>query len=95
MFDHVLGRDAECGIVHERLHEKIHSSGVDVLDLRGEIVLVPARESGFVVGQRGHAGPNLLSWCAEDAEHAEELIDLRVALEQRLARCHFGKDAAD
>lgn len=95
VLDHFLGRDTESWIVHECLLKKVHSGWIDVFDLRCEIVLIPARECCLVVGQRGHARPNLLSWCTEDAEHTEELIDFRVSLEQWFASCHFSEDASD
>lgn len=95
VLDHVLGGDAEGRVVDEGLLQQVHAGRADVLDGRGEVVLGPAREGCLVVRQRGDAGPDFLCRCAQDAEHAEQLIDLRVALEQRLARCHLSEDAAD
>lgn len=95
MLDHVLGADAEGRVVDECLLKQVHPSRVDVLDGRGEVVLVPAREGGLVVGQRGDSRPDLFGRCAEDTEHTEELVDFGVPLEERLAGGHFGEDAAD
>lgn len=95
VLDHVLSRDAEWRIVDQSLLQQVHSSWVDIFDFRIEIVLVPAREGCFVIRQRSHSRPNVFSWRSENAEHAEELIDFWISLEQWFARCHFGKDATN
>lgn len=66
-----------------------------MFDLLREIVLVPAWECCLVVRQRCNSRPDLLGRCSEDAEHAEELIDFGVALEERLSCCHFSENATD
>ena len=49
----------------------------------------PGGEGGFEVGELSHARPDILGGSAHDAEDAEQLIDLGVALEQRLLVCHL------
>ena len=49
----------------------------------------PGWEGGLEVGQRGDAGPDVLGGGAHDAEDAEQLVDLGVALEQRLLVGHL------
>ena len=54
----------------------------------------PLGEHRLVVWQAGHARPALLGGRPHDAEDAEQLVNLRVAGEQRLPRDHLRKDAS-
>ena len=54
----------------------------------------PLGKHRLIVRQTGHARPALLGGRAHDAEDAEQLVNLRVAGEQRLPRDHLREDAA-
>lgn len=52
------------------------------------------REARFKVGQLQSIRPIVLVWSSEYLEDLKDLVDLRVACEQRLLLCHFREDAA-
>jgi hypothetical protein len=47
------------------------------------------------VAQLGGAGPDLCGWCSEESEDGEQLLDFRLAAEERASDDHFGEDASD
>ena len=51
----------------------------------------PCGEGGLEVRELRDAGPDVLGGRAHDAEDPEQLVDLRVALEQRLLVRHLKK----
>lgn len=55
--------------------------------------MCPVGKYGLVVGQGRDARPGLLGRRLQHAEDAEQLVDLRVALEQWPLGHHLGKDA--
>lgn len=67
----------------------------------------PLRECRLVIGHAADAWPAVLVWCPEQSENAEagcvrrtsaphaQLVDLRVAREERRSHDELGEDAAD
>lgn len=94
------------GVVYKSLLEEIDSIVVESLDCLLEILSVPLRERRLVVGQTADSGPDGLVRGTKQAvisgietqhspEDAEDLVNLRVTGEQRLAHGHLGKDTAN
>lgn len=55
----------------------------------------PVGKYGLVIGQGRDAWPGLFGRRLQHTEDAEQLVDLRVALEQGPLGYHFGKDAGE
>ena len=60
-----------------------------LIDSLRQGVVGPSGEGGLEVWELRDAGPDVLGGRAHDAEDAEELVDLGVALEQRLLVRHL------
>mmetsp|Transcript_9008 Transcript_9008/g.26205 ORF Transcript_9008/g.26205 Transcript_9008/m.26205 type:complete len:292 (+) Transcript_9008:498-1373(+) len=90
-----LGGDALARVVAHHLLEQVHAG---LLEARHELANVqarPVREGRVPVLQRRAARPDLLVRRAEDAEDLEELVDLRVARQERALRGALGEDRAN
>jgi hypothetical protein len=96
----LLRADTSGGIVDEHALQKIQAvlaEDLDAIRIHHLIVLLPLPlgETALEVWEGGDTRPVGFSWCAKNAENLEDLVDLRVTREERLASSHFGKDAAN
>jgi hypothetical protein len=96
----LLRADTSGGIVHEHALQKIQAvlaKDLDAIRIDHLVVLLPLPlgETALEVGERSDTRPVGFGRCAENAEDLEDLVDLRVAREKRLASSHLGEDAAD
>lgn len=100
MYAGLLGADSARGVVDEQSLQEIetvvaHDSAAFTTNKLVLGVAGPFGEAGLEVWEAGNAGPILLAGCAENTEDFEDLVNFRVAGEERLAGCHLGEDAAD
>lgn len=95
----LLGTDPASGIIHQERLQQVqtmlaqHPRAI-LSDNLALGIAAPFREGRLEVREAGDARPVLFAGCAQDAEDLEDLVNFRVAGEERLARGHFGEDAA-
>ena len=91
----ILGRDTPLGVELQELLDQVDPR---VAQGAGEPTDLERRPHGEIfvpVLVAGHAWPDVLVGGTQDAEDLEELVDLRVAGEQRSLGGHFCEDRAD
>ena len=98
--DGLLCADASGRVVHQHAFQEVQAVLAEDLDAIGVdhlIVLLPLPlgEAALEIRERLDARPVSLGGSAQDAEDLEDLIDLGIAWEERLAGRHLGEDAAD
>lgn len=93
VLERLLRGDANGGIVDQHAAEEVQRLVVRAHDVR-QALGRPHWERFLEVWQRGDARPHLLRGSAQNAENSEQLVDLAISREQRVARQHFCEDAA-
>ena len=96
----LLCADASSGVVHEHALQQIQAvlaENLDAVCVDHLVILLPLprREAALEVWEGCHTRPVLLGRSSKDAEDLEDLVDLRVTREERLAGSHLGEDTAD
>ena len=96
----LLCADTSSGVVHEHALQQVQAvfaENLDAICVDHFIVLfpLPLRETALEVREGCHTRPVCLSRSAKNAEDLEDLVDLGVTREQRLASSHLGEDTAD
>lgn len=62
----LLGRNSSCRIILEKSIEEVQTILFKVRNECTGFITFPLRESGFVVGERGDAGPDGFIWGTEE-----------------------------
>lgn len=96
----LLSADATSRVVHQHALQKIQAilaKDLDTIGVDHLVVLLPLPlgETALEVREGCNAWPIGLGRSAQDAEDLEDLVNLGVAGEQRLAGGHLGENAAD
>jgi hypothetical protein len=96
----LLRADASSGIVHQHALQQVQAvlaKNLDAVCVDHLVILLPLplREAALEVWEGGHTGPVCLGRGTENAEDLEDLVDLGVTWEERLAGSHLGEDAAN
>lgn len=92
MVESFLGGDAHRGIVDQHAGQQINGLLISV-DNVSEALGRPDGEGVLEVGHRSDTGPNLLVGGSEDAEDAEELVNLAISGEEGVLGQHLSEDA--
>ena len=95
MNEAAFGRGPSCWVVDKHSLEEIQTSLVEAWNRFAQRLAGPLGEAVLVVWQLLYAWPHVVCWSAKSLEDLEDLIDFRVAGEQRVSHGHFGKDASD
>jgi len=91
----LLGRDAGRGIEDEHLLEEVDAGGTETGHEDGKVLGLEAGECVCVVVWKTFDSlPRRVVWRSHDLKHFVDLIDLRVALEERTEIHQLSKDAA-
>jgi len=105
----LLRTDTASGVEDKKAVEEIYCSFVEVGDEGNLKVTFPLGKRGLEIGKRGDTRPFIFGRRTQDPallellrhfwgcllEDLKNLIDLRVAREERFLGAHLGKDAAD
>jgi hypothetical protein len=96
----LLCADASSGVVHKHTLQQIQAvlaQDFDTVRVDHLVVLLPLPlgETALEIREGCHTGPVCFGRSAENAEDLEDLVDLGVTWEQRLAGGHLGENAAN
>lgn len=96
----LLCADTSSGIVHQHAFQQVQAvlaKNLDAVCVDHLVILLslPLREAALEVGEGRDTRPVGFGRSAQNAEDLEDLIDLRVTREERLAGSHLGEDAAN
>jgi len=96
----LLCADASSGVVNEHALQQIQTvlpENLDAICVDHLVILLPLplREAALEVWEGRHTRPVGFGRSAENAEDLEDLVDLGVTWEERLAGSHLGEDAAN
>ena len=99
MVNRLFGADSAGRIVDQQEFQQVETrfaKNLDAVRIHHFLVglALPLGEAGLEIGIAGDAGPFVLSWSAQHAKDLENLVNLAVSGEQRLARGHLGENAA-
>uniref|UniRef100_A0A147BDZ8 Putative secreted protein n=1 Tax=Ixodes ricinus TaxID=34613 RepID=A0A147BDZ8_IXORI len=95
MIQAVLCRNPPDRVIHQHFLKQVDAIIIHILQQTAQDVLRPVGEGGLVIWQLGHTWPRVLGRSAQRPEDAEELVNLRVAVEERPLVDHLNEDARD
>ena len=96
----LLCADASSRVVHQHAFQEVQAvlaENLDAVCVDHLVILLPLplREAALEVWEGRHTRPVGFGRSAENAEDLEDLVDLGVTREERLAGGHLGEDAAN